>query len=62
MYTKGVHVTTGRVHARPAMERLMELIRDGRLAPEKVTAETAAWDDAAEALAGHAGKLVIGRD
>lgn len=61
MYTKGVHVHTGRCHARPAMEPLLDLIREGKLSPEKVTAETAAWDDAAEALAAHGGKLVINR-
>jgi threonine dehydrogenase-like Zn-dependent dehydrogenase len=62
MYTKGIHVTTGRVHARPAMEPILDLVRAGRLEPERVTAETAAWDDAAEAVAGHRGKLVISRD
>lgn len=62
MYTKGVHVSTGRVHARPAMDPLLALVREGSLHPERVTAETAAWDDAAEALAGHSGKLVVSRD
>jgi threonine dehydrogenase-like Zn-dependent dehydrogenase len=61
MYTKGVHVSTGRVHARPAMEPILQLVREGKLAPERVTAETAAWEDAAEAVAGHDGKLVISR-
>ena len=37
------------------------LVRDGKLSPERVTAETAAWDDAAEAVASHGGKLVISR-
>ena len=61
MYTKGIHVTTGRAHARPAMEPVLELVSDGRLRPERVTAQTADWDDAAEALAGHDGKLVLTR-
>jgi alcohol dehydrogenase len=61
MYTKTIRIETGRVHARPAMERVLELVRDGRFAPERVTAEIADWDDAAEAIAGHAGKLVITR-
>lgn len=61
MYTKGIELHTGRVHARPAMDRVLELVREGRLAPERVTAETASWDDAAEAVAGHGGKLVISR-
>jgi alcohol dehydrogenase len=61
MYTKGIHVDTGRVHARPAMERVLELIRDGRLHPELVTGETASWEDAPEAVAGHSSKLVVTR-
>ena len=61
MYTKGIQVHTGRVHARPAMDRVLELVRAGSLSPERVTAETASWEDAAEAVSGHAGKLVISR-
>ena len=33
----------------------------GSFEPERVTGETAAWDDAAEAVAGHRSKLVISR-
>jgi threonine dehydrogenase-like Zn-dependent dehydrogenase len=62
MYTTGIHVSTGRVHARPAMDPLLELITGGALRPELVTAETADWEGAAEAVAGHAGKLVISRN
>jgi threonine dehydrogenase-like Zn-dependent dehydrogenase len=61
MYTNGIRFHTGRVHARSAMDPLLELVRDGRLRPEQVTSETAGWDDAAEAVAGHRGKLVLTR-
>jgi alcohol dehydrogenase len=61
MYTKGIRVATGRVHARPVMEPILELVRDGKLAPERVTGETASWDEAAEAVAEHRSKLVISR-
>ena len=61
MYTKGIRVATGRVHARTVMEPILELVRSGRLRPELVTGETAAWDDAAEAVANHRSKLVISR-
>jgi threonine dehydrogenase-like Zn-dependent dehydrogenase len=61
MYTKGIRFHTGRVHARPAMPAILELVRDGRFYPERVTAETASWDDAADAVAGHRAKLVISR-
>jgi threonine dehydrogenase-like Zn-dependent dehydrogenase len=62
MYTKGIRFTTGRPHARESMPRILELVRDGSFHPERVTRETAAWDDAAEAFAAHSAKLVITRD
>ena len=61
MYTKGIRFATGRCHARPAIEPLLDLIRAGSFEPERVTRETASWDEAAEAVAGHSGKLVINR-
>jgi threonine dehydrogenase-like Zn-dependent dehydrogenase len=61
MYTKGIRFYTGRVHARPAMEPILDLVRAGSFEPELVTRETAGWEDAAEAVAGHGGKLVISR-
>jgi alcohol dehydrogenase len=61
MYTKGIRFNTGRVHARPAMPEILELVRDRGFQPELVTSETASWDDAAEAVAGHRAKLVISR-
>ncbi len=61
MYTRNLTFLTGRPHARPAMPAILELVREGRFRPERVTAETASWDDAAEAVAGHAAKLVISR-
>ncbi len=62
MYTKGIRFHTGRVHARPAMEPILELIRSRGFRPELVTSETASWEDAPEAIAAHDGKLVISRD
>jgi alcohol dehydrogenase len=61
MFTKGIRFHTGRTHARPAMEPLLELVRSGAFKPELVTGETAGWDDAAEAVVGHRSKLVITR-
>jgi threonine dehydrogenase-like Zn-dependent dehydrogenase len=61
MYTKGIHFHTGRVHARPAMEPVLELVRAGKFQPERVTAQQADWDDAAEVLADHSSKTVISR-
>jgi threonine dehydrogenase-like Zn-dependent dehydrogenase len=61
MFTKGVRFHTGRAPARPAMEPILELVREGRFKPELVTAETATWEDAPAAVAGHRSKLVISR-
>ena len=61
MYTKGIRFETGRPHARPSMPRILALVRERRFQPELVTRETAVWDDAADAVAGHDGKLVITR-
>jgi threonine dehydrogenase-like Zn-dependent dehydrogenase len=61
MFTKGIRFHTGRCHARPAMEPLLDLVRDGSLRPELVTAETATWNEAPQAIAGHRSKLVISR-
>jgi alcohol dehydrogenase len=61
MYTKGLTMHTGRVHSRPIAPRLLELMADGRLRPERVAGRLVAWDDAADALADHREKLVITR-
>jgi threonine dehydrogenase-like Zn-dependent dehydrogenase len=61
MYTKGITFKTGRVHARPVMPKVLELVRDGRLDPEVATSRVVRWDEAAEALADLDSKLVISR-
>jgi alcohol dehydrogenase len=61
MYTKGIRFHTGRVHARPAMPQVLDLVRERGFQPELITSETATWDDAAEAVAEHRAKLVISR-
>jgi alcohol dehydrogenase len=61
MYTSGIRFHTGRCHARATMEPILDLVRDGSFQPELVTHQTASFDDAADAVAGHDGKLVISR-
>ena len=61
MYTKGITFRTGRVHARPAIPEVLELIAAGRLDPRPVTRREVAWEDADGALAEHLEKLVISR-
>ena len=61
MFTKGIRFHTGRCHARPAMEPLLDLVREGSFEPQRVTGETARWEEAPEAIAGHRSKLVISR-
>ena len=60
MYTKGIRFHGRRLHARPAAADPGVGPRRA-LQPERVTAETASWDDAAEAVAVHRAKLVISR-
>ena len=43
------------------MPEVLKLMTAGRFAPELVTAQLVAWDDAAEALAEHTAKLVLTR-
>jgi alcohol dehydrogenase len=50
MYTKGVTFKTGRVHAREAMPKVLELAASGALHPEVVTTRTVPWEDATDAL------------
>ena len=61
MYTKGITFQTGRLHARHVMPRALQLVAEGRIHPELVTAEVADWSDAPEALVAHQAKLVITR-
>jgi threonine dehydrogenase-like Zn-dependent dehydrogenase len=61
MYTRGIRFHTGRCHARPAIEPILDLVRAGSFKPELVTRETASFDAAADAVAAHDGKLVISR-
>jgi threonine dehydrogenase-like Zn-dependent dehydrogenase len=61
MYTKGIRFHTGRVHARPAMEPILELVRAAKFKPELVTGETADWEEAPTAVAEHRSKLVVSR-
>jgi alcohol dehydrogenase len=61
MYTRVITVRTGRVHARPVIPKLLELMAAGRLEPARVAGRVVAWDDAADALADHREKLVISR-
>jgi threonine dehydrogenase-like Zn-dependent dehydrogenase len=62
MFSKGISFHTGRPHVRPIVEPVLDLVRDGSFKPELVTHQTASFDDAAEAVAGHEGKLVISRE
>ena len=62
MYTSGLTYITGRVNARPCFEPLIALLEGGRFHPEKVTTQTADWDDAVDALNSYTTKLVITRN
>jgi alcohol dehydrogenase len=59
MYTRGITFRTGRVNARTVIPAVVDLILEGRLQPDLITAATVPWDDAAEALAHLEAKTVV---
>jgi len=61
MYDGDVTFKTGRANARAFMPKVLDLVRDGRLRPERITTRTVGWDDAAEALGDRSTKVVISR-
>lgn len=60
MYSRCCTLHTGRVHARPAIPKVLAAVEAG-FDPSKVTSQVAAWDDAEAALADPPMKLVISR-
>jgi alcohol dehydrogenase len=62
-YVTGIALQTGRVHARPAIPAVIELIASHRLHPELVTTRVADWEEGPAALVeGEFVKLVFSRD
>ena len=62
MYTRGISLRTGRVNARAIIPAVLDLIAQGRLNPEVVTAEVVPWNDADQALATLDAKTVVTRE
>ena len=62
MYATGVTFKTGRIHARPTIPKILDLVRTGRFHPEQITSEVASWDEAIDALLSYQTKLIITRD
>lgn len=61
LYTLGIRFLVGRCHAVSELPAVLDLIAEGRLAPERVTTRTVDWDDAAEAWLEPSIKLVCAR-
>ncbi len=59
MYTNTITFVTGRVSARPAMPRILDLVASGSLKPELVTTSVVNWTEAAHALNEPFTKLVM---
>lgn len=59
MYLNVVTFRTGRIHARPAIPGLIDLVVTRRLHPEQVTTHVADWEDTTAALADAPRKLII---
>jgi alcohol dehydrogenase len=60
MYSRGCTLHTGRVHARPAIPAVLDLVGRG-FDPGLVTSAVVGWDEAADALADPPMKLVVSR-
>jgi alcohol dehydrogenase len=61
VYSKGITFKTGRVHSRPVMPKVLDLIREGSFDPAPMTMQTVAWDDAQAALSQLKVKTVVTR-
>ena len=55
-------LVTGRGNAGAHLPRLLELIADGAIRPERVASEVIAWETAPEALSGPSLKPIFVRD
>jgi threonine dehydrogenase-like Zn-dependent dehydrogenase len=62
MFLSDVTFKTSRAHSRAIIPAVLELTRTGALHPERITSETAAFEDAADSLLNFTTKLVITRD
>jgi len=61
MYRTGITFKTSRVNAHAVFPHVLELVRSGRLQPERLTTKLAPWDDAAEAFLDPSSKVVVSR-
>lgn len=59
MYSTNVTFEVGRVHARPVIPKVLDLVASGTLHPEVITTSVVAYDDVAEALLEPFTKLVV---
>ena len=61
MYTKGITFRTGRCHARSSIPEVLDLVRAGRIQPERITTAVVPWEEAPQALSQPRTKLVVAR-
>jgi len=61
MYTKGIRFHTGRCHARTVIPAVADAIAGGRLHPDVIATRRVPWQEAVEAMAEPAVKLVVER-
>lgn len=62
MFERCATLRTGQPHARALVPTVLDLLVDGRLAVDAVTQAVVPWDEAPEAFARGAGKVVVTRD
>jgi alcohol dehydrogenase len=61
MYDKGITFKTGRTNARGYIPKILDLIKTGKLHPEKITSTIAPWESAIEAWCEPSVKVIISR-
>ncbi len=61
MYSVGVDLRIGRPMSRAMLPHVLELVADGRIAPERITSRVVDWDRADEAIAQRETKLIFTR-
>jgi alcohol dehydrogenase len=62
MYYSGVTFKTGRANSRAGIPPVLELIKSGKLRPERLTTRLATWKEADEAFKDPSPKVIIKRE
>lgn len=62
MYANGIYYKNGLTNARSEMEKILELVKNGKLDLSKVTTKLDRWDNAIEAFLSRSSKVIVTRE